>query len=136
MQTAPEQMNILELAYLGDALYELYVRKYVLRTAKAPRADLLHKEGVRFVCAGGQASALLEMMENGFLSEKEADFVRRAHNHKTATKPKNADPVTYKWATAFEALLGYLKLSGDLQRMEEIMQRAVEITERQKEEDA
>ena len=129
-------MNILALAYLGDAIYELYVSGHIIDTAHTGRADLLHRQGVRFVCAGGQASALLEMMENGFLSEKEADFVRRAHNHKTATKPKNADPVTYKWATAFEALLGYLKLSGDLQRMEEIMKKAVELTERQKEEDA
>ena len=129
-------MNILALAYLGDAIYELYVREHIIETAHTGRADLLHRQGVRFVCADGQASALLEMIDSGFLSEKEADFARRAHNHKTATKPKNADPVTYKWATAFEALLGYLKLSGDAQRMEEIMQRAVEITERQKEENA
>ena len=129
MQTAPEQMNILELAYLGDALYELYVREYVLRTAKAPRADLLHKEGVRFVCAAGQAEALKTMADEGFLTEEEADFARRAHNHKTATKPKNADPVDYKWATAFEALLGLKHLSGEKERLAELMLRAVEITE-------
>ena len=129
-------MNILALAYLGDAIYELYVRGHIIETAHTGRADLLHRQGVRFVCADGQASALLEMIDSGLLSEEESDFVRRAHNHKTATKPKNADPVTYKWATAFEALLGYLKLSGDTKRMEEIMQRAVEITERQKEKDA
>ena len=129
MQTAPEQMNILELAYLGDALYELYVREYVLRTAKAPRADLLHKEGVRFVCAAGQAEALKTMADEGFLTEEEADFTRRAHNHKTATKPKNADPVDYKWATAFEALLGLKHLSGEKERLAELMLRAVEITE-------
>ena len=126
-------MNILALAYLGDALYELYVREHILKTAHTGRADLLHRQGVRFVCAGGQASVLLEMIDSGFLSEEEADFARRAHNHKTATKPKNADPVTYKWATAFEALLGYLKLSGNEKRLKEIMQKAVEITERQKE---
>ena len=125
----PKQMNILELAYLGDALYELYVREYVLRTATTSRADLLHKEGVRFVCASGQAEALKAMADEGFLTMDEADFTRRAHNHKTATKPKNADPVDYKWATAFEALLGLKHLSGEKDRLGELMQRAVEITE-------
>ena len=129
MLTEPEQMNILELAYLGDALYELYVREYVLRTAKAPRADLLHKEGVRFVCAAGQAEALKTMAVECFLTEEESDFARRAHNHKTATKPKNADPVDYKWATAFEALLGLKHLAGDKDRLQALMLRAVEITE-------
>lgn len=129
MQNDPGQMNILELAYLGDALYELYVREYVLRTAATSRADLLHKEGVRFVCAAGQASALKAMAEEGFLTEDEADFARRAHNHKTATKPKNADPVDYKWATAFEALLGLKHLCKDNDRLQALMRRAVEITE-------
>ena len=125
----PKQMNILELAYLGDALYELYVREYVLRTATTSRADLLHKEGVRFVCASGQAEALKAMADEGFLTMDETDFTRRAHNHKTATKPKNADPVDYKWATAFEALLGLKHLSGEKDRLGALMQRAVEITE-------
>ncbi len=129
MQNDPGQMNILELAYLGDALYELYVREYVLRTAATSRADLLHKEGVRFVCAAGQAAALKTMAEEGFLTEDEADFARRAHNHKTATKPKNADPVDYKWATAFEALLGFKHLGKDKDRLQALMRRAVEITE-------
>ncbi|MBO4861912.1 MAG: ribonuclease III [Firmicutes bacterium] len=129
MQNDPGQKNILELAYLGDALYELYVREHVLRTASTPRADLLHKEGVRFVCAAGQAEALRTMADEGFLTEDEADFARRAHNHKTATKPKNADPVDYKWATAFEALLGLKHLSGEKERLAELMRRAIEITE-------
>lgn len=129
MQNDPGQKNILELAYLGDALYELYVREHVLRTVSTPRADLLHKEGVRFVCAAGQAEALKTMADEGFLTEDEADFARRAHNHKTATKPKNADPVDYKWATAFEALLGLKHLSGEKERLAELMRRAVEITE-------
>ena len=129
MQTDPVNMNILELAYLGDAIYEVYVREYVIRTASASRADLLHREGVRFVCAGAQADAVKAMLESGTLTEEEADFTRRAHNHKTATKPKNADPVDYKWATAFEALLGLKHLSGEKERLAELMRRAVEITE-------
>ena len=122
-------MNILELAYLGDALYELYVREHVLKTSGEVRADRLHKAGVRFVCASGQSAALNAMSEEGFLTEEEKDFVRRAHNHKTATRPKNADPVEYKWATAFEALLGLKHLAGEEDRLEALMRRAVEITE-------
>ena len=129
MQKDPKQMNILELAYLGDAIYELCVREYVLRTSGAAGADALHKAGVRFVCAAGQAAALNAMSDEGFLSEEEKDFVRRAHNHKTATKPKNADPVEYKWATAFEALLGLKHLTGEGKRLAELMRRAIEITE-------
>ena len=129
MQTEPKQMNILELAFLGDAVYELFVRRHIIDTAPTGRADVLHKKCVRYVCAGGQAYALLEMMESGFLSEEEISFARRAHNHRTATKPKNADPVTYKWATAFEALLGYLELAEEKERLGEVMARAVAITE-------
>ena len=69
------------------------------------------------------------MADEGFLTEEEADFARRAHNHKTATKPKNADPVDYKWATAFEALLGLKHLGKDNDRLQALMRRAVEITE-------
>ena len=67
------------------------------------------------------------MMEEDFLSEEEVALARRAHNHKIATKPKNADPLDYKWATAFEALLGCLKLSGREERLMEVMQNAAQI---------
>ena len=136
MQKDPNQINILELAYLGDAIYELCVREYVLRTSGSARADMLHRAGVAFVCAAGQAAALKTMSEDGFLTEEEKDFVRRAHNHKTATRPKNADPVDYKWATAFEALLGLKHLAGEPERLTQIMQRAIEITEERRRNDA
>ena len=122
-------MDVLALAYLGDAIYELSVRTRVLERSSTARADRLHKAGVAYVRAEAQAAALLKMMEEGFLSEDEAALARRAHNHRIATKPKNADPVTYKWATAFEALLGYLQLSGESARLAAVMQKAMEITE-------
>ena len=122
-------MNILELAFLGDALYEVFVRTHIINNSPSGRADILHRRCVRYVCAGGQSDALIKMMESGYLSDAEAAFARRAHNHKTATKPKNADPVTYKWATAFEALLGYLELSGNKERLHDVMAKAVYLTE-------
>ena len=129
MRTEPKQTDVLVLAYLGDAIYELEVRKRVLEYGDVTRADSLHKAGVAYVRADAQAAALKLMMEEGFLTEDEEALARRAHNHRIATKPKNADPVTYKWATAFEALLGYLQLSGLTERLEQVIERAVEITE-------
>lgn len=129
MQTEPKQTDILTLAFLGDAVYELAVRERIAASGAVSRADALHKKAVAYVNASSQAFVIKQMMDEGFLTDEEADLARRAHNHRIATKPKNADPVTYKWATAFEALLGYLKLSGGLERLARVMDRAFEITE-------
>ena len=120
-------LNGIALAYMGDAVYEQFIRERVIRRGATPHADVMHKAGVHYVNAGAQAAAVKSMLED--LSEEEAGVVRRARNHKIATKAKNADPVTYKWATAFEALLGYLYLAGRNERLEEIMLKAAEFTE-------
>ena len=129
MRTEPKQTDILTLAFLGDAVYELAVRKRIAASGEALRADMLHKKAVTYVNASSQAAVIKQMMEEGFLTEDEADLARRAHNHKIATKPRNADPVSYKWATAFETLLGYLDLSGEQERLRKVMDRAFQITE-------
>ena len=129
MQTEPKNMDVLALAFLGDAVYELAVRQRIVAAGASLRADRLHKEAVAYVNAASQAAAIRQMTEEGFFTEEEADLARRAHNHKIATKPKNADPVAYKWATAFEALLGYLSLSGKEERLSQIIEKAFEITE-------
>ena len=129
----PKALNPLSLAYVGDAVYEQFVRERLVRAGiGGGHADLLHKAGVGYVCAGAQAAALHSL--EGGLTEYETGLVRRARNHKIATKPKNADPMTYKNATAFEALLGYLYLAGETERCKEIMQMAVEFTEAKKDE--
>ncbi len=129
MQTEPRLTDVLALAFLGDALYELAVRERILSEGNITRADKLHKEAVRYVCAPAQAAALRTMMDEGFFTEEEDALIRRAHNHKIATKPKNADPVTYKWATAFEALLGFLDLSGRKERLDEVIAKALALTQ-------
>lgn len=116
-------MNTTSLAFLGDAVYETYVREYLVRT-KQTGADKLHKEAVRYVRAEAQADALKQLLDH--LTEEELGLVKRARNKRSMTKPKNADPVLYKWATAFEALIGYLHLSGDKDRMEEIIVTVME----------
>lgn len=123
----PKDINTTALAYIGDAVYEIYVRKHVLE-AGIPNVDMLHKYAVHFVCAGGQAKALKALMAD-FLTEEEVSLAKRARNHKTSSKARSADPVTYKLATAFEALIGWLHLDGQNERMEEIIYKAFEIIE-------
>lgn len=120
----------LTLAYLGDAVYELFVRERVVASGRSPKVDVLHRESVRYVNAGAQANAIKTMINEGFLSDEETAVAKRARNHKTSTKAKNADPVDYKWATALEALIGWLKLTNRENRMTEVMEKAAEIIER------
>lgn len=120
-------MNTTILAFLGDSVYETYVRRYVIGKGQV-NGDLLHRAAVRFVRADAQAYALKVIMDR--LSVEEHTLVKRARNKKISTKPKNADPVVYKWATAFEALVGFLYLSGDTERMEELICKAIELIEK------
>ncbi len=115
-------INTTVLAFLGDSVYETYVRKYVIDKGQV-NADLLHRAAVRFVRAEAQAYALKAMLND--LTEDELSLVKRARNKKISTKPKNADPITYKWATAFEALIGFLYLSQNPDRMEDIILRSI-----------
>lgn len=125
----PRLMNPIALAFLGDALYERYVRERLIRSGSCSgRADLMHRQAVVFVRASAQAEVVRTLMPE--LTEEEQRLVLRARNHKIATKPKNADAVSYKWATAFEALLGYLELSGEEERLGYIMDRAWELSEK------
>ena len=126
-------MNTTALAYIGDAVYEIYVRERVLQQEKV-HVDRLHKLAIGYVNNAGQAKAVKRMMNEEFLTEEEVSLVKRARNHKTASKPRNADPVNYKLATAFEALIGWLHLEGRKERMEEIIFHAMEIIEETKHE--
>ena len=118
--------NSIALAFLGDAVYERFIRERIVRHGSVG-ADKMHREAVRYVKAAAQEHALRALADS--LTEDEADVVRRARNHKITSKPKNADPLTYKMATAFEALLGYLYLDGQDERLAEIMEWAAKIVE-------
>ena len=128
-----KNINTTALAYIGDAVYEIYVRERVLQLEKV-HVDHLHKLAINYVNNAGQAKAVKRMMNEDFLTEEEVSLVKRARNHKTASKPRNADPVNYKLATAFEALIGWLHLDGRKERMEEIIFHAMEIIEETKHE--
>ena len=118
--------NSIALAFMGDAIYERFIRERILRSGKTG-ADKMHRAAVRYVKAAAQELSLREMLD--VLTEDEQVVVHRARNHKITSKPKNADPLTYKMATAFEALLGYLYLSGRTERLAELMEQAAETVE-------
>ena len=123
----PNEINTTALAYIGDAVYEIYVRKHVMETGQF-NADRLHHAAIKYVCAAGQAKAVKHMMQE-FLTDEEVKLVKRARNHKYTSKAKNADPVTYKLATAFEALVGILYLEENKKRLEEVVTKAFDIIE-------
>ena len=113
-------VNVLVLAYLGDTIYENYVRKHLILKGIG-NVNQLQKEAVSFVSAKQQAFFLSKMMEDGFLTDCELDVVKRARNYKTTSHPKSCDIITYKYATGLEALIGYLDLLNQKERILEIM---------------
>jgi len=112
--------NSLELAYLGDAIYDFYVRERLVR--RGGKVQKLHKAAISMVCAHAQAEALGRI--EGVLTEAEADVVRRARNvHQNP--PRNANPAEYHRATGLEALIGYLYLTRQQERMDELIRMAM-----------
>ena len=99
-------LNSLALAYLGDAIYELEIRTFLLNN-NIVKVNDLQKEAIKFVSAKNQAYFLKELLERNFFTEEEIDIINRARNHKGNRHPKNTDIITYKHATAFEAIIGY-----------------------------
>lgn len=107
------------LAYIGDAVYELYVRLHVAQTVSGGSGDL-HRRSIKYVSAAAQANAMRILLP--LLTECEAAVFRRARNNTAASMPKNADPVQYRIATGFEGLIGFLYVTEALERLDELMQ--------------
>ena len=114
------EVNVLVLAYMGDTVYEDYIRKYLIIKGIGNVNDL-QTESLKYVSAVSQAKYLTEMMDKEFLTSEELDIVKRARNYKTTSHPKSCDIITYKYATGLEALIGYLYLDGNIERVNEIM---------------
>ena len=111
-------INPLVLAYIGDSVYEVYVRTKVVNDGML-KTNKLHRLSTEYVKAKAQAEALVSILEN--LTEEELNIVRRGKNANSNTIPKNADVMDYKKATALEALIGYLFLSDKIERLNEII---------------
>jgi len=118
MQT--REINSLVLAYIGDTVYENYIRHYLVSKGIANVNDL-QREAVHYVSAVAQAEAVKKMIASSFLTEEEINIYTRIRNNKGHSHPKSCDVVTYKCATGLEGLIGYLDLEGQKDRIEEIM---------------
>ena len=117
-----KEFNSLVLAYLGDTIYEDYIREYLIRKGISNVNDL-QKESIKYVSAKAQCIILKRLINDNFFSDEELSIIKRARNHKSVSHPKNCDIVTYRYATGFEALIGYLKLEGNIERIEEIIRK-------------
>lgn len=109
---------LLQLSFLGDAVFELMVREYAISLNIVKLKDL-QKFTLDFVTAKRQAYFTQILMQNGYLTDEEADLIRRGRNVKTRKSPKNCDVITYKYATAFEILIGFL-YKNDRERLNEV----------------
>ncbi|PLS10275.1 Mini-ribonuclease 3 [Neobacillus cucumis] len=123
-----KQLNGLALAYMGDAVFESYVRRHLLYSGKV-RPNQLHRMATRYVSAKAQCKILFQLMDEKLLNEEESAVVLRGRNAKSGTVPKNTDVQTYRYSTAFEALMGYLFLEGRVERMEELVEKAFSYVE-------
>ena len=112
----------LVLAYIGDAVYEVYVRNRIITEHPDMPAFKLHKEAIKYVKAHGQSKAV-EVIEAELFDEELAIY-KRGRNAKSPTVPKNADVTEYRRATGFEALIGYLYRSGKEDRLNCLMKKA------------
>ncbi|MCQ6276468.1 Mini-ribonuclease 3 [Bacillus sp. V3B] len=113
-------LNSLALAYMGDAVFETYVRFHLLQNGQV-RPNLLHREATKYVSAKSQSEVLHRLMEEGYFTDEEIAIIKRGRNAKSGSVPKNTDVQTYRYSTAFEALIGSLYLSGNRERLEDII---------------
>lgn len=115
-------INPVVLAYVGDSVFELLVRQYLVSLPNH-KSHHLHREATKIVSAKAQRK-LLEKWQP-MLTEEEADMVRRGRNTKSGAPPKNADPADYRQATALECLVGYLYYEGRIERLHELFAAAI-----------
>lgn len=125
------QLNGLALAYIGDAVYEVYIRDFLLETGLT-KPNQLHRQATKFVSAKAQCFLMQRMLENELLTEEEILIYKRGRNAHSHTSAKNADITTYRIATGFEALIGILHLKKEQERLDELVNWCItEITQQQ-----
>ncbi len=118
-----KMMPPLVWAYVGDCVYELFVRTYLVNTTKS-KPHKLHIEAIKYVKAKAQAEILKKITDK--LTEQEQDIVRRGRNAENHHLPKNANVQEYMYATAFESLIGYLYLTKQDDRLNEILKYCID----------
>lgn len=121
-----KDINVLTLAYIGDSIYEVYIRNYLIKKGIF-KVDKLQKEAIKYVSAKAQAKFVDYLINNGLLYDDELEVFYRARNHKGSRHPKNTDIITYKFSTGFEAIIGYLYLENNKDRIFKIMNYIMEV---------
>ena len=121
------RISPLTLAYLGDTVYESYIREYLIKKNVFLKINNLHKMAIIYVRAKSQAKAIKGI--EGILEEDELSVFKRDRNHKKNTSAKNASMIDYKHSTGFEAVVGYLYLKGDRDRLDHIISLSIGIIE-------
>jgi len=124
----PYQYNGLALAYMGDAIFEVFVRRHLLQKG-GTKPHMLHVASTRYVSAKAQAKIMYALLDQGFLNEAEKEIVKRGRNAKSGTVPKNTDVSIYRMGTGFESLIGYLYLDQQEERLKEIVFKGFQIIE-------
>ncbi|MDP5276861.1 Mini-ribonuclease 3 [Chengkuizengella axinellae] len=122
----PRLLNPLVLAYIGDAIYDTYIRTYLV-SLPHHKPNHLHHEATKYVSAKAQAHFLKLWLPH--LSEEEQDMVRRGRNAKSATIPKNANVLDYRHSTAFECLIGYLYYKQQHKRLSQLLKMIIDYKE-------
>ena len=120
------EYDIKALAYIGDAVYEVYVRRYLMKDSRE-QVSKLHKKAVKYVSAKAQACVIENIIDN--MEEDILAIFKRGRNATSNTVPKNTDVVTYKIATGFEAVVGFLYLIEDNARLDNFITKAFDIIE-------
>lgn len=119
------EINILSLAYLGDSIYELKIREYLVSLGY--KVNKLQSLAMNYVTAKSQCKYINYLIDNNLLTDIELDYVKRGRNASVHSRPKNTDIVTYKWATGFECLFGYLYLDKNNDRINELINIILEV---------
>lgn len=124
----PKQYSPLALAFIGDSIYGAVAKSVVVLSGNCP-ANLLDKKAVRYIKATSQAKAADHLIKNDLLSDEELAVYKRGRNAKSPTSAKNAPMADYRMATGLEALVGYLYLKGDINRVIELVKIATGVCE-------
>lgn len=121
-----EELNPLLLAYLGDAVYEVFIRYHLVAKGKI-RPNKLHEKAIQYVSAVSQARAVHRIKH--LLTEEEIRVLNRGRNAKSGGIPKNAKPSEYRISTGLEALIGYWHVKGETDRLREMMEYVILVLE-------
>ncbi|WP_411842949.1 Mini-ribonuclease 3 [Salinicoccus sp. HZC-1] len=121
-----EDVPPLSLAFLGDAIFAVHIRTFLIKEKPYLKPDQLHREANKLVSARAQSEALLYLRSEAVLTPEEWDVAKRARNKSSATRAKNATIKEYRNASGIEALIGWLDLHDEHERIEVLMEKIIE----------